>query len=210
MNRGELRNLFRVLSVDTAKPYLWADDEVDVYINEAYTEAVDRGLVIYDRESFTVDVEVGVTAYQLDKSIIRVKEAILTAKGGIVLDDPLPLNKSNPWGTDPQGYAIEEDGVFVLAAPSNEAGIIALAVYRYPKPLESDSDELMIPPIYHAKMLSWALKLAYQKPDSDTFNADLSRRHDDEFTRTFGPHKTAQQHRQRSRNSARSIKTPGY
>lgn len=210
MNRGELRSLFRTKTKDLKKKYLWDDPEINSYINEAYTEAVDRGLIIYDRESFTVDVEIGVTEYKLDPLIIRVKEAEITEKSGVALDDPVTLNKKNPWDIDPQGYLIEEDGVLVLATPPSETAVIALTVYRYPSPMENDKDVPEIAEIYHTKMLSWALHLAYQKPDSDTFDANLSERYDAEFTRTFGPSKTAQQHRQRRRNSARSIKTPGY
>ena len=217
MNRGELRNLFRLKTQDNKKPYLWPDTEVDTYINEAYLEAVDRGLVIYDRESFTIDVEVGVASYPLDKAIIRVKAAAITTKDGVALDDPEPLRLGNRRYDfmagefpDPQGFVVNEDGLFVLGAKPTTTAIIALEVYRYPDLLENNDDEPEIPAIYHAKMLSWALKLAYLKQDSDAFDANASERHDAEFTRTFGPSKTAQQHRQRRRNSARSIKTPGY
>ncbi len=73
-----------------------------------------------------------------------------------------------------------------------------------------DDSEPDIPEAYHRKMLFWAMKLAYQRPHEDTYDKAASDRYDAEFTRTFGPPKTAQQHRQRRRNSARSIKTPGY
>ena len=217
MNLGELRDSFRVKTGDTARPYLWLDPEVDGYINEAYTEAVDRGLVIYDRESFTVDVEVGVTDYQLDPSIIRVKAANVTVKDGVELDEPEPVYLSNRRydGTfsepyQPQGYRIDEDGMFVLVASPTVTATIALEVHRYPKTLVEDDDEPEIQSIYHAKMLAWALKLAYLKQDADTFDAKASERFEAEFTRTFGPSKTAQQHRQRRRKVARSYKTPGY
>jgi hypothetical protein len=219
MNLSGLRDSFRARAGDTKKPYLWSDLEVDAYINEAYTEAVDRGLVIYDRESFTVDVEVGITDYQLPPAIIRVIGAAVTSRSGVDLpeSEPEPMRLSNRRYdftsrefVDGAAYRIDEDGMFVLASSPTEAAVIALEVHRYPDMLEGDDDEPVVMAIYHQKMLSWALKLAYLKPDADTFDLGLSDKHDEEFTRTFGPPKTAQDHRQRRRRQARSYKTPGY
>ena len=95
-------------------------------------------------------------------------------------------------------------GLVDLAARLREPG------HEHEGMLESDDDEPVVMAIYHQKMLSWALKLAYLKPDADTFDLGLSDKHDEEFTRTFGPPKTAQDHRQRRRRQARSYKTPGY
>lgn len=221
MNLGELRTGFRNRSGDTKKPYLWSDPEVDGYINEALIEAVDRGLMIYDRESFTVDVEVGVIDYALDKSIIRVNEVLVTSKDGVALDEPEQLRLAEresgfmyhqQFGHhhDLQGYRIDEDGTFVLDATPTTVATLSLAVYRYADALKDEGDEPEIPEMYHAKLLEWALKLAYLKQDADAYDPSASDRHDAEFTRTFGPPKTAQQHRQRLRRAARSIKTPGF
>ncbi len=221
MNLGELRLGFRNRASDTSKPYLWKDPEVDGYINEALIEAVDRGLMIYDRESITIDVEAGVTDYALDPRIIRVKEVWITSKDGVDLDVPELLRLaerdfgymfSQAFGRqrDAQGYRIDEDGLFVLdAVPATIAGL-RLVVYRYADALKEDEDEPEIPEMYHAKILEWALKLAYLKQDADAYDPAASERHDAEFTRTFGHPKTAQQHRQRRRRAARSIKTPGF
>ena len=221
MNLGELRSDFRGRVCDTKKPYLWSDREVDGYINEALIEAVDRGLMIYDRESFTVDVAVGVTDYALDKSIIRVNAALVTSKDGVALDEPELLRLAEresgfvyhqQFGRhhDLQGYRIDEDGTFVLDATPSTVATLSLEVYRYADALQDDSDEPEIPNKYHAKMLDWALKLAYLKQDADTYDPSAAERHDAEFARTFGTPKTAQQHRQRLRRAARSIKTPWF
>jgi hypothetical protein len=73
MTYGELAAVLRTEMRDTLPPYDFSDDEIRLYINESIFEAVDRGLMIYDRESFTVDIEIGVQEYQLDTAIIRVK-----------------------------------------------------------------------------------------------------------------------------------------
>lgn len=221
MNLSDLRKSFRVKTGDLASPYLWKDEEIDGYINEALVEAVDRGLTVFDRDSFTVDVEVGVTAYQLDASIIRVKEVWVTTKDGIVLDAPELMHPSRAYAgyerdvfselsQDSQGYRVEEDGLFVLGADPAVSAVLSLVVHRYARTLEDDSDTPEIANMYHNRMLEWALKLAYLKQDADAFDPNASDRHDAEFSRTFGPPKTAQQHRQRRRKAARSYKTPCY
>ena len=139
MNLGELRSDFRGRVCDTKKPYLWSDREVDGYINEALIEAVDRGLMIYDRESFTVDVAVGVTDYALDKSIIRVNAALVTSKDGVALDEPELLrlaaresgfvyHQQSGRHHDLQGYRIDEDGTFVLDATPSTVATLSLEV----------------------------------------------------------------------------------
>ena len=213
MNLGQLRASFRNKSNDLKKPYLFANNEVDGYINEAYVESVDRGLVIYDRESFTVDVEIGVTEYQLDKRIIRVRSATVVMKDGVVVSPPEPMVlESIQVGRigSPNGFHIDEDGMFVLSESPTSTATIQIGAHRYPDLLEEDGDEPAIAAMYHEKMLAWALKLAYLKADAETFSQNSSDRFDAEFTRTFGPSKTAQQHRQRARLSPRSIKTQGY
>lgn len=221
MNLGDLRKSFREKTGDLARPYLWSDAEVDAYINEALVEAVDRGLMVFDRDSFTVDVEVGVTEYQLDASIIRVKEVWVTTKDGVALDTPELLHPSRAYAgydrdvfselsQDSQGYRVEEDNLFVLGADPSVSAILELVVYRYAKELGDDDATPEIPNMYHSKMLSWALKLAYLKQDADTLNSNASDRHEAEFARTFGQSKTAQQHRQRRNKVARSYKTPCY
>jgi len=217
MNMGEMIGRFRIVTGDKRKPYFWDDPQVATLINKAYIESVDRGLMIFDRESFTVEIEPGVQEYALDQQIIRVKEAAIISRSGVELDSPERLRMASrkydfskrEW-SDPQGFVIDEDGLFILADRPTESMTISLAVYRYPELLEGDKDEPVIPEMYHAKMLNWAYKLALGNQDADTFSQASADKFDAEFTRTFGPSKTAQQHRQRRRNSARSIKTPSY
>ena len=95
MKLSALRSTFRVCAGDTIRPYYWKDPEVDVFINDAYTEAVDRGLVIYDRESFTIDVEPGGTDYQLPPAVIRVMGAAVTSRSGVDLPEPEPMRLGN-------------------------------------------------------------------------------------------------------------------
>lgn len=217
MKLSELRASFRNKAGDKTAPYFWSDSEVDGYINEAIHESVDRGLMIFDRDSFSVSVVPDTTMYPLDSKIIRVVEANVVSKNGVDLDRPvpLPLSDRNADFTyqqffDLQGYRISEDMMLILATPPLDEFVVDLVVYRYPTPLVGDNDEPEIDEAYQEKSLAWALKLATLKQDADTVSEITSDKWDAEFTRTFGPPKTAQQHRQCKRRFARSRKTPGF
>jgi hypothetical protein len=77
MNFGELRDEFNRLTDNYAAPSLWGADEVDSKINLAYYEACDRGMLIYDRNTFTVNTQPNVSGYPLDKRIQSIKRAFL-------------------------------------------------------------------------------------------------------------------------------------
>lgn len=217
MNLGDLRSLYRTMAHDIHEPYFWSDDEIDQYINDALFEAVDRGLPIFDRDTYQVEIEIGVQQYPLDSQIMRVKQAFLTVKDGVTLDRPELFRMSDRKSDyayqqyfDLQGYHVEEDGMFILATPPTWTATVALEVYRYAKPLAADIDEPEIADRYQRKMLNWALHLGYLKQDADSFNQAKADTYEIEFARTFGQPKTVQQHRQRRRNSARSLKTPSF
>lgn len=217
MNLGDLRARYRQRTTDVSRPYFWDDDEVDALINEAYHEAVDRGLVILDRDSFEVEFELGVTEYQLDPRIIRVREANIISKDGVTLDRPEPMRLTDSKASynyqqffDLQGFRVDEDNMLILATPPTTVMVIRLIVHRYPDPLVDDGDEPVIAEFYHEKMLDWAIKRGLLKNDADTIHPVNSDKLDAEFARTFGQPKTAQQHRQRRRHAARSLKTPSF
>lgn len=217
MDLNDLRRRYRERTADLQQPYFWSDSEVDALINEAYHEAVDRGLMIFDRDSFQVDFELGVIEYPLDSRIIRVKAANIISKDGVTLDKPEPLRLSDATADftyqqyfDLQGFRVDEDNTIILATAPTVVMTVQLIVHRYPDLLCRDDDEPVIPEFYHEKMLDWAIKRGLLKNDADTIHPVDSDRLDVEFTRTFGPPKTAQQQRQRRRHAARSLKTPSF
>jgi len=223
-----LRNQFRVDIADKTTPQpLWADAEVDRLINLAYFEAVDRGLLIFDRTSFTVVTAATVREYALDPSIIRIKWAWLvglTVDGvtdpdvpiySMTSDEVVDWTRWSRFRSDimyqtvsfgAMRYGVTEDRAFILVPTPTEARTIRLEVWRYPKvKLVYDADVPEIPELYHSKMLAWALHLAYDQQDTDTKDAAKAKKFADDFERDFGPPKNAQQRRAQLEN--RTLRT---
>ena len=216
MNLGDMRAHVRNVVGDKAKPPFASDQELNLYLNAGLFEAVDRGLMILDREKYTVDVEAGVSEYPLSDRIIRVQSAAVISKDGVALERPELMvkafaseganNTPTGWNSYPIGWRIEEDGLFVLSANPATKAEIQLVVWRYARPLEGDGDEPEIAQFYHLPMTQWAVRMYYLKQDADVFDAKASARADEEFARVFGQPKSAQDHRRRRREASRSIK----
>lgn len=80
MNLQGLIAAFRARAQDTAQPYLWSDDEVKEFANDAEIEAAERASLLRDTTTAAiceVDVVAGTAAYLLDPRIFRVERAKL-------------------------------------------------------------------------------------------------------------------------------------
>lgn len=209
MNLGDLRDSFRFKAGDKAKPPLWGDKEVDRLINLAYVECVDRGLVIFDRDTFTIDTVATTWEYQLDPTIIRIKQAWLVGLTvdsvkqddqpifSLTSDEVLDWTRWYRFGGDimyqtvsfgTTRYGVTENGTFIVVPTPTEVRTIRLEVWRYPKDeLKGKDDEPEFAPIYHDKMLSWALYLAYRNQDAETVDGIKAAQYEADFERDFGP-----------------------
>lgn len=80
MTLDELIDTFRKRMQDTAEPYLWSDEEVIEFADDAENEAAERASLLRDTttaEICEVDVVADTAAYLLDARIIRVERAKL-------------------------------------------------------------------------------------------------------------------------------------
>ena len=182
MNLGELRSLFRLRAADTAAPYLWSDDEIDAYLNEAENEAAERAGLIYDDTSTAtvINVVAGITRYALDPSILRIDLAVLDATSPLAILDRM---ESSPRGV----YLIPDSTSLELNFEPQAAGTLQLGVYRLPlNPMSLDYDTPEIHQKYHSKLLDWVLHMAYLKPDADAFDQTKADRHEAKFIASFG------------------------
>lgn len=228
MNLAELRDSFRYKAGDKATPPLWKDAELDRLVNLAYIEAVDRGLTIFDRTNFTITTASGIPEYQLDRRIIKIKQPWLvglTVDGVKADDEPIYSMTSDEiidwtrwyrFGSDIMyqtvtfgalRYGVTEDKTFILAPTPTEVRDIRLELWRFPLvPLESKDDEPELDEIYHDKMLSWALHLAYMNQDAETVDGIKAAQYADDFERDFGPPKNARQRRAQLRNQTLRVR----
>jgi hypothetical protein len=198
MNRLQLIDVFRARAFDTAAPYLWSDDEVQEYLDDAHNEAADRALLLRDTttaEICEIAVEAGTASYELDPRILRVERAKLDLgrrpleiTSIAVLDSQLP-----GWASmtgRPGMVAIEAEGagwLATLVGKPVEADTLRLHVYRLPlASLAADACEPEIPSRLHVRLVDWMMFRAYSKKDAETQDATKASEHAAMFTTAFG------------------------
>lgn len=178
----ELRTLFRSRSKDTIAPYLWADDAIDHFLNEAESEAAERASLIYDDTTAAVTqiaVVAGTKRYALHSSITRIDYAKLG-------DNPVYVVDQNEYS--PRGFFMLPNSTHLeFNFEPQAAETLTLGVYRQPLVrLSLDTDVPEIPEIHHPRLIDWALHLAYLEPDTDTFDQTRADRHEARFIENFG------------------------
>jgi hypothetical protein len=194
-----LRAALRSRLDDEAQPYLWSDADLNRYLNESVNEAALRARLIRDASTAAV-CNVTVTAadgtYTLHTSVFAVKRAKLDLGSvPLVLSSTEALDVEYPtWATqsasspshlliDPQSSAL---GITIVPTPT-VADTLRLVVYRLPlEAMASDDDEPELHSMHHERLLDWAVRCAYLKHDSETFDAQKAKSAEDAFELSFG------------------------
>ena len=205
MNLGELRNAARLRLDDTEADYLWSDDELNLFINEAVNEACIRARLNIDSTSSEVaeiQVTTGTSQYEVHPSVFFIERAYLeTTKRSLNKTSfhELDLAGGN-WPDDigdPTHYVMDVDHFTTDGALSNRLTlypipikdeVLRLTTYRLPlADMSSDADEPDIPRFHHSYLVDWVCFRAYAKQDADTLSVDRALRFEQEFERRFGP-----------------------
>jgi hypothetical protein len=197
MTLEQLIAQFRVDSEDKLEPYLFADESVIQWLNEAQEEACVRALLLKDWATpavCSIAVLADVSAYQLHESVINITRAEFTATGetdGTLLwqADEYELDRMEPgWrklSATPTAFIHHDTALRIGCQPP--AGTLALEVNRLPLwPMENDSDTPEIAAIHHRHLVLWALHRAFSIPDSETVDANRAALAELQFTRAFG------------------------
>lgn len=195
MNLEELRSNLRFRLDDIKSPYLWGDEELDQFLNEAVDEYHKRkgGMAAVA----SMDLVAGTAEYVLDEvvtgQILRIERVKLegairtTQRVGIRdLDMIRPL-----WGTqtadtvdDVKFYLYDPDSntITLNPIPGSSTWSVNLTVYRGASaPMTLDASIPEVPTIHHAQLVLWAAHLAFSKRDADTYNPRLA----EEFAQRF-------------------------
>ena len=196
MNLGELRARFRTRVDDRAEPFLWNDDEVRDFLNEAQDDVAVRTFCFRDEVTpslCSITPVPGQSRYVLDPRVIEVAHARLVNRR-------LDLERTNDdefsgfrgVGT-PNEYAVALESpnrVLVLDRPPQTTppiGPIALTVYRTAlNRMVDDADLCELPAEWQMQMLHGAAALAWNTPNSDASNGRLMKDAEDKFTAYFG------------------------
>lgn len=179
MDSTRLNELFRKEVFDVAEPYLWTDDEVFHYANEAQNTfcRLTGGLADASTPAVTqVQVTAGNPWAAISPLILKVR-GVNGADGRYI--DPMNYEdlqragiKLNSRTGNPELLILgmETDKVRVYPVPViNET--VELLVYRLPLKMIDDFDQkIEIAKQHHTALLLWMKHLAYSKADAETFD----------------------------------------
>lgn len=193
MNRLDLRTRLRESYLDdTAAPYLWDDDLLNAFIEEAQQEAQIRSRFLSSR--YDLSIEAGQGEYSLPPGTLdieRFRIPRLSMLAPISLDE---LDGSGNWEDRsgiPTHYAFVSmsfggDDLLTLY-PKPTAGYTAtITLSRLPAKLATETNSPELPEHLHLYLLDWAAFRAYSLKDSDTNDEARAAKHQAAFIDAFG------------------------
>lgn len=198
MNLAQLITLFRTDADDAEKPYLWSDEEVTGWLNEAQEEAAIRGKLLFESNRpeicHVMISEAAGRFYKINDLIHEITYASITDVNGKVrelgIKDRFELSRIKPdWRTtkEPPEFIIHHDKAIEIGCIVDGNYTIKLEVNRLPMHcMSSESDTPEINRVHHKILVQWALHRAYEKPDAETLNPGKSLSAEVRFTEYFG------------------------
>lgn len=200
MNSTGLYDTFRSDVVDTARPYLWTDDDVWRYAADAHRMFIrlTGGVSDFMSEACEVPVVAGQAIVELHPSLLRIMSATLrSATREVEVINPTDVVKmrTTDYGqikqlvldnkTGPIRYFVLglQKGYARLVQVPLENDFIDLQIYRLPlKVIDGPDQEISdIEDDHHIHLIDWMKHLAYKKQDADTFNPKASDKGADDF-----------------------------
>lgn len=193
MTPNDLYLAFRADVVDVAAPYLWSDEEVWRYMNDAYMTFWRKvgGIPDFTSTACSVPIVAGVEASRLNPSILRIMSASRASDFGkveIINSTDLGRLRSSDYGQMKEVRLDKAAGqvrYMVIGMQKNQVrwvqvpekdDVCNLVIHRLPleslTPQSEEIDELE--EIHHSRLLLWMKHLAYLKQDAETFDKGRS------------------------------------
>jgi hypothetical protein len=180
MDSGDLLNLFRLEMADTEKPYLWSDDEVISYEDDAQKMFCRKTDGISDNST----PEVVQIAAVLDTDRVDLHPSILRIRSALRTDTGRPIDILNPEDMPSKNMFFDGRGgpvrVLVIGAEAHKARVwpkssetvtIELTVFRLPlRPINDCGQPFEIDEEHHRHLMLWVKHLAYSKQDSEAYD----------------------------------------
>jgi len=223
MNVGEIIAMYRTEVSDIERPYLWTDEEVLAYLNDAYTMLIRFMGGVPDATSAIseIDVTIGQKEAAISEAVIRVVRAFRESDGAELsviesTDVPLVRNSAGKVAlmrigshAGPIEYVIigtDRNMVSFHPVP-NTADTIKLQVRRMPLvELAAESDVPSdIGAEHHLHLLKWMKSMGYRKQDADTLDMEKAQLNESLFLQ-YCEQSTYEQERMR-RKSRISLRT---
>ena len=193
MNSTELVEAWRANVVDTAKPYLWSDEEALRFAADAYRMFVrlTGGIPDFLSDATAVDIVAGEPVADLHPSVLRVMSATRRSdKQPIEILNATDLNKmrSSDYGQIKQLVMDTLEGPVRYMIHGMQKGKVRwvqvplagdtadLHIYRLPLAdiTEFEQELSEVEDQHHIHLLDWMDHLAYKKKDADAFDAKAS------------------------------------
>lgn len=188
MTTDELYSLFRDTVADTVKPYLWSDDEVYAYMNDAYFWFVrlTGGIPDFLSDICTIPVVEDEAYAEISPAILRIRQAtlsdghdvrIINAQDTTRLSDEdfgllRRLNTTNIKGEVKYlVLGIQANTIRWINTPAKDDSV-HLLIERLPLvPIDDMSTTFEgVANQHHFHFLKWMEHLAYNKHDVDSYN----------------------------------------
>lgn len=201
MTLSELIANFRVLAFDKVEPYLFDDESVIAWLNEAAVEACIRGRLLFECDDVAIcqiALKQGQVKYQTHPKLYEIAHASIELPH--IHNGRLPVylisfeemdRADNDWRYDDKYhndpyYLIQHDTYVRLSYPPKGSGVLYLEGYRLPNVMTDDDDVPELHLAHHSHLLDWALHKAFGIPDSEVFDPNKSQMAEEKFTQYFG------------------------
>lgn len=210
MNRGQLRELLRSAYLDdTAEPYLWGDDLLDGFIEEAQQEAAIRSRSLVDTQE--LPLVAGQGSYTLAAATLDITRFRVPGAGSLERTSLEELDESGSWEQRqgrPTHFAFTStqfsgDGVLIAYPAPGSASTATLTIQRLPVALADDNSEPELPAHQHLFLLDWAAFRAFSLRDSDAEDQARATQHASAFADVFGDRLDATAMRKRAEKRPR-------
>lgn len=194
---------FRREADDRQTPYLWSDEDVQAWLDEAEQEAAIRAHMLPERVNADL-CQIAVTAdtdtYELHESVLTIRHARFVGASGnkqtLKVVSPDGMDAINPcWRDDSAGqpyYLVQDEQTAILVPTPSDAGTVHMEVFRLPLESFADKNEPEIGGAHHRHLVNWALFKAFSKPDAEALDKSRAAEAESRFNAYFGLRTDAQ------------------
>ena len=202
MTLEELIGAFRTEADDATEPYLWSDEEIVAYLNDAENESCIRAGLLHDEKTSSLAVlaiQPGTAQIELSPLVLDVLTARLTSNGlPLFRDAPEAFLSHAAQPGRPHRYCVDRTWLRLHPVP-DQAETLTLRVSRLPLApltLQQPNATPEIPVSEQARLLGWALFRAFSKRDADSYDKGKAMEFAAQFSEHFGPRPSAHARRQ--------------
>lgn len=182
MDSSELLAQFRLDARDTVRPYLWSDEEVYLYLNEAQRTfcRLTGGLADASSHVARLQLKANKRYAEVSPLVLKLRAAFGEESRKLELlnfeDIEFDSSRGRELFTDTPGsvhslvLGMEPHKVRVINTPTEDQ-VVNLTIYRYPlDDINGPDQALEVDEQHHVPLLKWARHLAHMKPDAETFD----------------------------------------